>query len=85
MRAALLIATAIMCSCGTAHAQAWDSRYPVCMVVYGPVISYNDCGYTTFAQCRRLASGLPAQCQENPFFASPKGDSNRRRHRRHNR
>ncbi|WP_438277900.1 DUF3551 domain-containing protein [Nitrobacter sp.] len=82
MRAALLIATALMCSCTNAHAQAWDSRYPVCMVIYGP-FSYNDCRYTTLQQCRPLASGRTAQCVENPFFAGPKGGSTRRPSRRH--
>jgi hypothetical protein len=83
MRAAFLIASAIMLSCATAHAQAWDSRYPVCMVIYGPVVSYNDCRYTTIQQCRPLASGLPAQCVENPFFSGPTDGPSRRPHRRH--
>jgi hypothetical protein len=82
MRAALLIASAIMCSCATAHAQAWDSRYPVCMVIYGP-FAYNDCRYMTLEQCRPLASGRSAQCVENPFFGDPKDGSNRRSRRRH--
>ncbi|MGN6411469.1 MAG: DUF3551 domain-containing protein [Nitrobacter sp.] len=82
MRAALLIALALSCSSATAHAQAWDSRYPVCMVIYGP-FSYNDCRYTTLQQCRPLASGRAAQCVENPFFASPQDGSKRRPRRRH--
>ena len=82
MRATLLIASAIICSCATAHAQAWDSRYPVCMVIYGP-IAYNDCRYMTLPQCRPLASGRPAQCVENPFFGDPQEGPNRRSRRRH--
>lgn len=84
MRTAFLIASAIICSCASAHAQAWDSRFPVCMVIYGP-FAYNDCRYMTLEQCRALASGRPAQCLENPFFAGPKDGSNRPPRRRHGR
>ncbi|WP_439925709.1 DUF3551 domain-containing protein [Nitrobacter sp. JJSN] len=79
-----LIALVLICSSATAHAQAWDSRYPVCMVIYGP-FSYNDCRYTTLEQCRPLASGRAAQCVENPFFAGLEDGSKRRPHRRHGR
>ncbi|MEO6947343.1 MAG: DUF3551 domain-containing protein [Nitrobacter sp.] len=79
MRAAILIASTLICSCATAHAQAWDSRYPVCMVIYGP-FAYNDCRYMTLQQCRPLASGRAAQCVENPYFAKGEPDRRRRRH-----
>jgi hypothetical protein len=82
MRAAILIVIAVVCSCATAHAQAWDSRYPVCQIVYGPTAQYNDCRYATLEQCRQLASGLPAQCVDNPYFAGTKPDPNRQRRRR---
>jgi hypothetical protein len=79
---ATLIALALICSCETAHAQAWDSRYPVCMVIYGP-FAHNDCRYMTLEQCRPLASGRAAQCVENPFFAGPEDGSKRRLRRPH--
>ena len=80
MRAAILIVSALLCSCAGAQAQAWDSRYPVCGIVYGPT-SYNDCRFVTIPQCRAQASGLPIQCVENPYFAGADTDSGWR-HRR---
>jgi hypothetical protein len=53
----------------SARAQAWDPAYPVCLRVYGP-ISYNECHYTSLAQCAATASGRSAQCALNPYFAS---------------
>lgn len=48
-----------------AHA---DIDYPVCLHVYGPV-TYDDCRYTTLAQCAPAAVGRSAQCMINPFYA----------------
>jgi hypothetical protein len=83
MRTVLLISLAVICSCATAYAQAWDNRYPVCMVIYGP-FQYNDCRYMNLEQCRPLASGRFAQCVENPFFAGSM-DGSKRQRRRHDR
>ena len=65
-----------------ARAQAWDPAYPVCLRVYGP-ISYNECHYTSLAQCAATASGRSAQCEINPYFASAEAPVGRhyRRHR----
>jgi hypothetical protein len=66
-----------------ARAQAWDPNYPVCLRVYGP-INYNECRYSSLAECAATASGRAAQCVVNPFFArveAPGGRPNRR-HRR---
>jgi hypothetical protein len=49
-------------------AQAYD--YPVCLRVYGPA-SYNECNYTSMAQCRATASGRAAECYPNAFAAEP--------------
>ena len=49
-------------------AQAYD--YPVCLRVYGPA-SYNECNYTSIAQCRATASGRAAECYPNAFAAVP--------------
>lgn len=66
-----------------ARAQAWDPDYPVCLLVYGP-LNYNECRYTSLAQCAATASGRSAQCVVNPYFARadvPVGPQYRR-HRR---
>lgn len=52
----------------TAHAQG--SSYPVCLRVYGPV-GYDECNYTSMAQCKASASGRPADCYPNAFAAAP--------------
>lgn len=53
-----------------AKAQMYDPRYPVCMHVYGMLEGERmDCIFTSLAQCRASASGLPAMCLINPFFA----------------
>jgi hypothetical protein len=39
------------------------------MRVYGDP-TYDECRYTTMAQCAATASGRAAQCLVNPFFAS---------------
>jgi hypothetical protein len=51
-----------------AQAQTYSPDYPVCLHFYGPNI-YNDCRYTTMAQCNASASGLAGQCRVNPFLA----------------
>jgi hypothetical protein len=66
---------------GPAAAQTYDPRYPVCLRVYGPA-NYNECAYTTLAQCQATASGRAAECYPNAFYANaaiaPPG-----RHHRH--
>jgi hypothetical protein len=81
VRIFILITLAAICASTTARAQAWDSRYPVCQVVYGPTAQYNDCRFSSLEQCRALATGLPVQCVENPYFAGADGPKPRR-HRR---
>lgn len=80
--AILVIATVSVAA--PARAQAWDPNYPVCMRVYGR-INYNDCSYTSLAQCAASASGRAAQCEPNPYFANALQDPSGRRHRRHRR
>lgn len=53
-----------------APAQTYDPKYPVCLQTYGIGGGYIDCSYTSLAQCKATASGLPAQCITNPYFAS---------------
>jgi hypothetical protein len=62
-----------------AAAQTYDPAYPVCLHVYGRA-NYYECRYTSLPQCNAAASGRPAQCDPNPYFASAEGS--RRRHYR---
>lgn len=82
MRFAVLALTAIgtFWLAAPARAQTYDPDYPVCMHIYGPV-GYFDCRYASLAQCRPLASGLPALCIENPYFAPRKARAERRSRR----
>jgi hypothetical protein len=61
-----------------ARAQMYDPNYPVCMHVFGALEGERmDCIFTSLAQCAATASGRPATCLINPFFAPASG---RRRH-----
>ena len=52
-----------------ALAQTYGGGYPVCLHVYGPV-SYYECNFASIPQCNASASGRPAQCVVNPYFAN---------------
>jgi hypothetical protein len=54
--------------------------YPVCLRVYGPA-TYNECAYTTLAQCQATASGRAAECYPNAFYAHAAIAPPGRRHR----
>ena len=55
----------------SAHAQSYNPNYPVCLKI---IESFGGeritCTYTSLPQCAQTASGLPAQCIVNPFYAS---------------
>lgn len=71
--AALAIAGAVVALGGSANAQTYDPRYPVCLQVYqGYMDFYYECGYTSIPQCQATASGRAAQCIVNPYYAGPK-------------
>jgi hypothetical protein len=76
-----ILAIAASSAAGPAAAQTYEPRYPVCLRVYGPA-TYNECTYTSLAQCQATASGRAAECYPNAFYANaaiaPSG-----RHRRH--
>jgi hypothetical protein len=79
--ASAILTIGTIAAAAPAAAQTYAPDYPVCLHVYGP-ITYYECGYTSLAQCSLSASGRPAQCVINPYFASaeePVGP----RHRRH--
>jgi hypothetical protein len=69
-----------MIAAAPARAQTFDPAYPVCLHVYGPD-TYNECSYTSLAQCNLSAAGRSAQCIVNPFAATePPARSRRYRH-----
>lgn len=63
-----ILALATVSVAGPAAAQTYDPAYPVCLHIYGPA-TYYECKYTSLAQCAASASGRPAQCEINPYFA----------------
>ena len=63
-----ILAIAASSAAGPAAAQTYDPRYPVCLRVYGPA-TYNECAYTSIAQCQATASGRAAECYPNAFYA----------------
>ncbi|MFG3592967.1 DUF3551 domain-containing protein [Bradyrhizobium sp. RDI18] len=68
--AALAILAAAIALPAPAAAQTYDPSYPVCLQVYqGFVDYYFECHYRTMAQCQASASGRPAQCVVNPYYA----------------
>jgi hypothetical protein len=76
-----MLAIGALSTAAPARAQAYDPNFPVCLRIYGP-IGYNECNYTSLAQCNASASGRSAQCIVNPFFANaraPVGRSYRHR------
>jgi hypothetical protein len=76
-----LLAISAISAVATVPAQA-GYDYPVCLRVYGPA-TYNECAYTSMAQCQATASGRAAECYPNAFAAypepAPHGRANRRR------
>ncbi|GAA3852869.1 DUF3551 domain-containing protein [[Pseudomonas] carboxydohydrogena] len=47
-------------------------EYPYCMKVYTRA-PYEDCSYSTLAQCQMSASGRSAMCYRDPFYAGRPG------------
>jgi hypothetical protein len=63
-----LLAVSAISAVAASPAQA-GYDYPVCLRVYGPA-TYNECAYTTLAQCQASASGRAAECYPNAFPAN---------------
>ena len=80
MLALTILAIAAGSLAGPAAAQTFDSKYPVCMHVYGD-ITYYECHYMTMAACMANASGRSAQCLANPYVASAAAPIGRRSRR----
>jgi hypothetical protein len=71
--ASTILAIGTILAVAPAQAQTYDPSYPVCMKVYtqseGGGGEWNDCTYMSLAQCAATASGRPASCMINPYFA----------------
>jgi hypothetical protein len=77
-----ILAVSAVAASAPARAQTYDLNHPVCLQIYGP-ISYTECNFSSLAQCNASASGRPAQCVVNPFFANAQAPLGRSyRHRR---
>jgi hypothetical protein len=76
-----ILMTGTIAAAAPAAAQTYDPRYPVCLHVYGP-INYYECRYASIDECDLSASGRPAQCIINPYFADAAAPAERR-YRRH--
>jgi hypothetical protein len=73
-----ILALAMTVRVAPVRAQMYDPNYPVCMHVYGDLEGDRmDCIFTSLPQCAASASGRPAMCLINPYFARTLG---RRRH-----
>jgi hypothetical protein len=80
-----ILAIGMVSAAGQARAQTYDPAFPICMhVVTWGGGAYEDCTFTTLAQCAMSASGRAAQCNINPYYAGPAA-SQRRNDRRHRR
>jgi hypothetical protein len=67
-----IFACTTLLAAAPARAQTYDPSYPICLKVYSGGRGggeYNDCRYTSLAQCNASASGRSATCMINPWFA----------------
>ena len=65
-----ILAIAAVSAALPARAQTYDPRYPVCLKVIEMFGGERyECRYSSLEQCAQAASGLPAQCVINPFYA----------------
>ena len=71
LKSALAVsALAALVMSAPARAQTYDPRSPVCLHVFGELEGERmDCIFPNFAQCQVAASGRPATCLMNPYFA----------------
>ena len=80
-----ILAIGMVSAAGQAWAQTYDPTFQVCMhVVTWGGGAYEDCTFSTLAQCAMSASGRAAQCNVNPYYAGATASLGRidRRHRR---
>jgi len=77
-----ILAIAAASAATPAQAQTYDPNYPVCLQVYGR-INYFECSFTSLPQCNMSASGRPAQCVINPYYAHASQEPSARRSKRY--
>ena len=80
-----ILTTVMVLTAAPAPAQTYGGNYPVCLQQFrwgGSRDIY--CNYTSMEQCAATASGLPAMCIINPYYASAQAprDPDYRRPRR---
>lgn len=64
-----------------ASAQTYDPSHPVCIHIYGDRVGDRiDCVFASLDQCAATASGLPATCLINPYYAQARKLAPARRH-----
>ena len=66
----VIIGVAALLNARATLAQMYDPHYAVCMHVYGEKLGERmDCTFNSLDQCAATASGLPATCLINPYYA----------------
>lgn len=66
----MFVLSALAATTIAAQAQTYDPGAPVCLHVFGELAGERvDCIYASLAQCAASASGRPATCVVNPYFA----------------
>ena len=71
----IILAGATMLAVSSASAQRYDPRHPVCMQRWlRGGITFFDCSYDNWEQCRATASGLSAMCLDNPAWSKQPGE-----------
>ncbi len=65
---------AVVATADTSPAKA-EIDYPYCLRAYTRGGFYNECSYSTMAQCRMSASGRVAECYRDPFYSGPPGSA----------
>ncbi|WP_145927534.1 DUF3551 domain-containing protein [Bradyrhizobium neotropicale] len=63
-------ALAMLLAAGPARAQTYAGNAPVCLRVFGELEGERmDCIFHSLGECQASASGRPATCLANPYFA----------------
>jgi Protein of unknown function (DUF3551) len=65
----LVLVVATILPAAPAVAQRYDPNYPVCMQRWTRDGNTMDCRYTSWDQCRAMASGYSAMCLDNPYWS----------------
>ena len=68
--AMVILATVTVLTSSPVLAQTYSPNYPICLQYYRWGGSDIDCAYTSLEQCAATASGLSAQCINNPYYAN---------------